>query len=91
MFFQTIGRFVKGVLTDLYSWHQSQKAYDASNRRKEGSKVTLLPGFQREWSKDGPSTPDNLLGWPYFKSFLKKCHRKLGRVRFFSHYELGLN
>ncbi|THH08122.1 hypothetical protein EW145_g2921 [Phellinidium pouzarii] len=73
------GRFLKGILQDLYGWHKDQKTYDASNRRKEGSTVTLLPGLQTHWSKDGPTSPDDLLKWSDFKSFLKKCHRKLGR------------
>ncbi|KAH8118538.1 transcription factor/nuclear export subunit protein 2-domain-containing protein [Phellopilus nigrolimitatus] len=73
------GRFLKGILQDLYGWHKDQKAYDASNRRKDGSKTVLLPGLQMPWSKDGPSSPDDLLKWAEFKSFLKKCHRKLGR------------
>ncbi|KAI5124799.1 hypothetical protein M0805_005432 [Coniferiporia weirii] len=73
------GRFLKGILQDLHGWHKDQRVYDASNRRKEGSTTTLLPGLQTHWSKDGPSSPDDLLKWSDFKSFLKKCHRKLGR------------
>lgn len=78
-----LGRFLKGILQDLYGWHKDQKVYDASNRRKDGSEITILPGLQTQLSKDGPPTPDDLLKWPDFKSFLKKCHRKLGRVSIF--------
>lgn len=74
------GRFLKGILLDLHRWHKSQQAYDASNRRTEGEAVLPLPGLQTKWSKDGPTSTDELMKWPEFKSFLKKCHRKLGKV-----------
>lgn len=75
-----LGRFLKGLLQDLYEWHKDQKAYEASLSRKEGSRTVLLPGLQPQWSKDGPSSLDDLLKWSGFRSFLTKCHRKLGQV-----------
>ncbi|TDL29757.1 hypothetical protein BD410DRAFT_710827 [Rickenella mellea] len=76
------GRFLKGILKDLYHWHKNEKAFDEANRLKDGGKNLLLPGFQKRWSNDWPSSPDDLIRWSDFKSFLKKCHRKLGRQSF---------
>ncbi|OCB90862.1 hypothetical protein A7U60_g1886 [Sanghuangporus baumii] len=73
------GLFLRVVLQDLYEWHKDQKAYEASLSRKEDSKIIPLPGLQPQWSKDGPSSLDDLLKWSGFRSFLTKCHRKLGQ------------
>ena len=72
------------ILSDLHAWHKDQKVFEASNHRKVGTEQILLPGLQVHWSKDGPSSPDDLLKWADLKSFLRKCHRKLGQVRKYS-------
>lgn len=72
---------MKGILHDLYAWHKDKKAYDQSNRRQESGKTVYLPGMAEKWLKDGPSSDGDLLQWTNFKSFLKKCHRKLCQVR----------
>ena len=74
------GRFLKGVLQDLYTWHRDETAYEAANRRKMGSDTILLPGLQATWSRIGPTSPDQLLKWSDFKLFMKKCHRRLCQV-----------
>ncbi|KAG1857214.1 transcription factor/nuclear export subunit protein 2-domain-containing protein [Suillus tomentosus] len=75
------GRFLLGILTDLWKWAQDEQLFFIENRTKVGGKTILLPGFQHRWSsKDHASiVPDDLLSWTGFKQILRKWHRKLGR------------
>lgn len=66
-------------MQDLNAWHKDQKIFDASNKRQEDDKTVYLPGMQKQWSKNGPSSEKELIKWVDFRSFLKKCHRKLGQ------------
>lgn len=75
------GRFLRGVLSDLSQWYMSEKAYDAGQRHKSGSKTAISPGFCKRWIKEGTPTQEDLLPYGDFKFFVRKCHRKLGRVR----------
>ncbi|KAG1756059.1 transcription factor/nuclear export subunit protein 2-domain-containing protein [Suillus lakei] len=75
------GRFLLGILTDLWKWAQDEQLFLMENRTKVGGKTVLLPGFQHRWSsKDhGSIVSDDLLSWTGFKQILRKWHRKLGR------------
>ncbi|KAG2148090.1 transcription factor/nuclear export subunit protein 2-domain-containing protein [Suillus clintonianus] len=75
------GRFLLGILTDLWKWAQDEQLFLMENRTKVGGKTILLPGFQHRWSsKDhGSIVADDLLSWTGFKQILRKWHRKLGR------------
>ncbi|KIK99679.1 hypothetical protein PAXRUDRAFT_822444 [Paxillus rubicundulus Ve08.2h10] len=75
------GRFLLGVLTDLWKWAQDEQLFAQDNRTKIGGKTVLLPGFQPRWTnKDHTNiSPDDLLSWSSFKQILRKWHRKLGR------------
>ncbi|KAG2755797.1 hypothetical protein P692DRAFT_20853707 [Suillus brevipes Sb2] len=75
------GRFLLGILTDLWKWAQDEQLFLMENRTKVGGKTILLPGFQHRWSsKDhGSIVSDDLLSWTGFKQILRKWHRKLGR------------
>ncbi|KAG1874783.1 transcription factor/nuclear export subunit protein 2-domain-containing protein [Suillus subalutaceus] len=75
------GRFLLGILTDLWKWAQDEQLFLMENRTKVGGKTILLPGFQHRWSnKDhGSIASEDLLSWTGFKQILRKWHRKLGR------------
>ncbi|KAG2043203.1 transcription factor/nuclear export subunit protein 2-domain-containing protein [Suillus americanus] len=75
------GRFLLGILTDLWKWAQDEQLFLMENRTKVGGKTILLPGFQHRWSnKDhGSIVSEDLLSWTGFKQILRKWHRKLGR------------
>ncbi|KAG0699864.1 transcription factor/nuclear export subunit protein 2-domain-containing protein [Suillus ampliporus] len=75
------GRFLLGILTDLWKWAQDEQLFLMENRTKVGGKTILLPGFQHKWSsKDHASiVADDLLSWTGFKQILRKWHRKLGK------------
>ncbi|KAL4082005.1 transcription factor/nuclear export subunit protein 2-domain-containing protein [Scleroderma yunnanense] len=75
------GRFLLGILADLWKWAQDEQLFHQDNRMKIGGKTVLLPGFQPRWTnKDhGDIRPDDLLNWAGFKQILRKWHRKLGR------------
>ncbi|THH13890.1 hypothetical protein EW146_g6381 [Bondarzewia mesenterica] len=71
------GRFLLGVLTDLYKWYQDEQAYLQDNRVKVGGKATWLPGFQHQWSNKSVIEPSSVLSWNKFQQIVKKWHRKL--------------
>ncbi|KAH7888047.1 transcription factor/nuclear export subunit protein 2-domain-containing protein [Phlebopus sp. FC_14] len=75
------GRFLLGILTDLWKWAQDEQLFIQDNRTKIGGKTVLLPGFQQRWTnKDHASiAPEDLLSWTAFKQILRKWHRKLAR------------
>lgn len=74
------GRFLVGVLKDLWKWQQDEELYKQDNRTKSGGKTVLLPGMQMKWSNKSTITSDDLLSWPTLKTIMKKWHRKLGKV-----------
>lgn len=74
------GRFLLGILTDLYKWHQDEQLFLNDNRTK-GAKVSYLPGFMLRFSNRGTVAADDVIKWPEFRGVCKKWHRKLLKVR----------
>jgi hypothetical protein len=74
------GRFLLGILTDLYKWFSDEALYEQDNRSKIGGKVSYLPGFQQSWSTKFPVEKTSLLAWHNFQQVLRKWHRKLFKV-----------
>jgi THO complex subunit 2 len=75
-----VGRFLLGILTDLYKWFSDEALYEQDNRTKIGGKVHHLPGFQQTWSQKFPVEKTSLLAWSNFQQVLRKWHRKLFKV-----------
>ncbi|KAI9512728.1 transcription factor/nuclear export subunit protein 2-domain-containing protein [Russula earlei] len=71
------GRFLLGILTDLYKWFSDEALYEQDNRSKVGGKVHYLPGFQQSLSPKFPVEKTSLLAWHNFQQVLRKWHRKL--------------
>ncbi|TFY55341.1 hypothetical protein EVG20_g9356 [Dentipellis fragilis] len=71
------GRFLLGILTDLYKWYQDEQVYMQDNRVKASGKAVWLPGFQRQWSFKENIEPSAILSWSNFQQVVKKWHRKL--------------
>jgi hypothetical protein len=78
----SVGRFLLGILTDLYKWFSDEALYEQDNRSKIGGKVHYLPGFQQSWSPKFPVEKTSLLAWHNFQQVLRKWHRKLFKVSF---------
>lgn len=76
----SVGRFLLGILTDLYKWFSDEALYEQDNRSKVGGKVHYLPGFQQSWSPKLPVEKTSLLPWRNFQLVLRKWHRKLFKV-----------
>lgn len=74
------GRFLVGILKDLWKWQQDEELYKQENRTKSGGKSVLLPGMQVKWSNKATITQEDLLSWADLKTILRKWHRKLGKV-----------
>ena len=75
-----VGRFLLGILTDLYKWFSDEALYEQDNRTKIGGKVHYLPGFQQTWSPKFPVEKTSLLAWSNFQQVLRKWHTKLFKV-----------
>jgi THO complex subunit 2 len=75
-----VGRFLLGILTDLYKWFSDEASYEQDNRTKIGGKIHYLPGFQQSWSPKFPVEKTSLLTWQNFQQVLRKWHRKLFKV-----------
>ena len=76
-----VGRFLLGILTDLYKWFSDEALYEQDNRTKAGGKIHYLPGFQQSWSPKFPVEKTSILAWHNFQQVLRKWHRKLFKVR----------
>jgi len=76
----SVGRFLLGILNDLYKWFSDEALYEQDNRTKIGGKVHYLPGFQQLWSQKSPVEKTSLLAWNNFQQVLRKWHRKLFKV-----------
>ncbi|KAL0949134.1 hypothetical protein HGRIS_009218 [Hohenbuehelia grisea] len=73
------GRFLLGVLTDLYKWYSDEQAFIQDNRSKVGGKTVLHPGLQqRNWHKTPPSD-DKILAWLNLHKALRKWYMKLAK------------
>ncbi|KAI0032028.1 transcription factor/nuclear export subunit protein 2-domain-containing protein, partial [Vararia minispora EC-137] len=71
------GRFLAGILADLYKWFQKEEVFTAENRTKVNGKPVWLRGFQRLYSEKDPVEASSVLAWPQFQMILRKWHRKL--------------
>jgi THO complex subunit 2 len=80
------GRFLVGILKDLWKWHQDEELYKQENRAKSGGKTVTLPGMQMKWSNKTTIAPEDIISWPSLKQVMKKWHRKLGKVIVFNLY-----
>ena len=76
----SVGRFLLGILTDLYKWFSDEALYEQDNRTKTGGKIHYLPGLQQSWSPKFPVEKTSLLTWQNFRQVLRKWHRKLFKV-----------
>lgn len=76
------GRFLHGLLADLWKWHQDEELFKQDNRVKVGGKYYIHPGFLRAWTTIQPLTPDKLLTWAEFKIVVRKWHHKIALVSF---------
>jgi len=74
------GRFLLGVLTDLWKWHEDEPSFIQDNRMRSGGKAVLHPGFQLRWTNKTTIAADDVLKWAGFKQILRKWHRKLAKV-----------
>lgn len=73
------GRFLRGILSDLYRWFQDEQVYLQDNRTKTGGKTVLHPGFQVRFLHNLEITTELLLKWADLKRALKKWHVKLAK------------
>ncbi|KAI0091900.1 transcription factor/nuclear export subunit protein 2-domain-containing protein [Irpex rosettiformis] len=73
---QNYGRFLLGILTDLYKWHQDEQLFSSDNRSK-GTRVSVLPGFMYRFSNKTVVAAEDLVVWPTFRTLVRKWHRKL--------------
>ncbi|TFY81790.1 hypothetical protein EWM64_g2223 [Hericium alpestre] len=71
------GRFLLGILTDLYKWYQDEQVYMQDNRVKVSGRAVWLPGFQRQFSNNATVEPSAVLSWTNFQQIMRKWHRKL--------------
>ncbi|KAG6850048.1 hypothetical protein H0H93_001864, partial [Arthromyces matolae] len=72
------GRFLSGILSDMFKWYSDEAAYMMDNRTKVGGKNVYNPGLQRTWFNKSV-TLDSLLDWPSFQRILRKWHKKLAK------------
>jgi len=79
--FWRIGRFLSGVLNDLYKWHQEEPTYIQDNRSKVGGKTVQHTGFQGRYLYPMPA--DNFLKWPQYMRVVRKWYKKLANVRIY--------
>jgi THO complex subunit 2 len=86
----SVGRFLLGILTDLYKWFSDETLYEQDNRTKIGGKIHYLPGFQQSWSPKFPVEKAFLLTWQNFQQVLRKWHRKLFKVSVLQSTTTGL-
>ena len=76
-----IGRFLLGVLTDIWKWHQDEQLFMQDNRVKIGGKVSYLPGFMTNFSSKAVVAIDDIVKWQNFRRACNKWHRKLIKVQ----------
>ncbi|KAH8106136.1 transcription factor/nuclear export subunit protein 2-domain-containing protein [Cristinia sonorae] len=72
------GRFLLGILSDIWKWFQDESAYMHDNRSKSSAsgKVTYFPGFRQKLFAS--SGIDGLLKWPDFQKVVRKWHGRIG-------------
>jgi THO complex subunit 2 len=76
-----LGRFLLGILTDLWKWHEDESLFIQDNRTRVAGKTVLHPGLQIRWTNKINIVADDVLKWTSFKQILRKWHRKLAKVR----------
>ncbi|THV05422.1 hypothetical protein K435DRAFT_647314 [Dendrothele bispora CBS 962.96] len=72
------GRFLSGVLTDLYKWHQDEPMYIQDNRSKVGGKSMQHTGFQPRYL--WPMPPEAFLKWPLYQKVVRKWYKKIANA-----------
>jgi THO complex subunit 2 len=73
------GRFLLGILSDLFRWHQDEQLFMNDNRSK-GARVSYFPGFMMRFSNKSTVAAEDLISWQDFHVVVKKWHRKLLKV-----------
>jgi len=73
-----LGRFLKGILSDLSRWHEKKAVYEkeALGQNKDGRRSYL--GFATEVDKGG--TPKTFVEHPQFRDLLYGWHRNLNKA-----------
>ncbi|EKM59356.1 uncharacterized protein PHACADRAFT_191704 [Phanerochaete carnosa HHB-10118-sp] len=74
------GRFLLGILGDIWKWHQDEQLFMQDNRVKSGGKVSYLPGFMLIYSNKANVAIDDIIKWQQFRQVCKKWHRKLAKA-----------
>lgn len=74
-----IGRFLLGILTDLFKWQQDEQLFLNDNRTK-GAKTSYLPGFMLRFSNKTAVAAEDIIKWTEFRIVCKKWHRRLLKV-----------
>lgn len=72
------GRFLRGILTDSYSWYKDKQLYEQDNQTIRNGQVVYHPGFQRSLANK-PGVQD-VLKHDGLMTIVRKWHRKLGKV-----------
>lgn len=80
------GRFLLGILNDIWNWHLDEQLFMQDNRIKSGGKVSYLPGFMLTFSSNKTNVAiDDIIKWQQFRQVCKKWHRKLYKVSSVNH------
>ncbi|KAI9000935.1 transcription factor/nuclear export subunit protein 2-domain-containing protein [Trametes punicea] len=75
------GRFLLGILTDIWKWFQDEQLFLQENRTKSGGNTVFLPGLQLRWTPTPKPVvaQEDLITWADFKQVVRKWHRKLNK------------
>lgn len=71
------GRFLRGIMTDLYSWFKDKQLYEQDNQINRNNQTLCHPGFKRNFT----NKPNDVLKHEALQTVVRKWHRKLGKVR----------
>ncbi|TRM68443.1 transcription factor/nuclear export subunit protein 2-domain-containing protein [Schizophyllum amplum] len=73
------GRFLRGVLTDLLSWHDNEQQYGNENKHKAGDKYFINPGMIKTWKADSSQhiSTSEVIDWKTFRLYLTKWHKRI--------------
>jgi THO complex subunit 2 len=72
-----VGRFLRGIMTDLYSWFKDKQLYEQDNQITQNNQTFCHPGFQRSFT----NKPNDVLKHERLQTVVRKWHRKLAKVR----------
>ena len=74
------GRFLRGVLNDLYKWHTDQAQYTSDSQTVTRGTVVYHPGFIQKWTSKPIVQGDQLEWGTAFRRVVRKWHVKLAKV-----------